>query len=413
MIDRFTPSAPQLLRNPYPTYARYRDEDPVHWGNASMSSLSGSWYLFRYEDNAAVLSDAATFASDSATVGIEVEVPAAFAPIRHIHQRWLGGIDPPDHRRLRAIMAKAFTPRRVEELAGRIWDITSKLVDDALAEGTKTIDLWRQMAFPMPMNVIGDALGVKPADWTVFQKWSQDISDAIDRAGDPETGKRGTDAILGLYAYFENLIDERRVQPVDDLFTAMISAADDEGSPMTKFDAITIAIELGFAGHETTTNGISLALIGLLSQEGTWQRAQEALRDKTRTDALLEELLRYTTPVQRQRWRWAARDTEIAGRRISRGESVVSVLGAANRDPLVFANPDTIDFDRPRKKHLTFGIGTHYCLGSHLAKLELETALRILSDRLPKLELAVPMPELPWNNNFLVPGPVALPVVPS
>jgi cytochrome P450 len=409
MTERFTPSEPQLLRDPYPTYSRYRDEDPVHWGNASMATLPGSWYLFRYAENAAMLGDAETFVSDAATVGMEIELPEAFAPIRHIHQRWLGGIDPPDHRRLRAIMAKSFTPRRIQELGRRIWDITSTLVDDALADGSDTIDLWRQVAFPMPMNVIGDALGVLPEDWTVFQKWAQDISDGVDRAGDAEAGKRGAQAILGMYAYFEELIERHRKRPGDDLLTAMITAADDDGNPMTQFDAIAIATELGVAGHETTTNSISLAMVGLLNQDGGWARAQEALR--LNADPVLEELLRFTTPVQRQRWRWAAKDTELAGRPIKRGESVVSLLGAANRDPEVFKEPDIIDFDRPRKKHLTFGIGTHFCLGSHLAKLELGTALRILSDRLPKIELAMPVTELPWNHNFLLPGPTAVPVV--
>ncbi len=410
MIERFTPSAAQLLRDPYPTYARYREADPIHWGNASMASLPGSWFLFRYAENAAVLSDAATFASDPATVGLHMEPPEAFAPIKHIHQRWLGGIDPPDHRRLRAIMAKAFTPRRVEALATRIWEITTRLVDDALAE-SDTIDVWRQVAFPMPMNVIGDALGVRQDDWQTFQLWAQDISDAVDRAGDVEAGRRGADAILGMYAYFEKLIEERRTHPVDDLFTAMITAADDDGNPMTQFDAIAIATELGVAGHETTTNGISLALIGLLTQEGGWAAAQAALASKARTDLLLEELLRFTTPVQRQRWRWAVKDTELGGRKMTRGESVVSLLGAANRDPDVFAEPDRIDIDRKRHKHLTFGLGTHFCLGSHLAKLELETALRILADRMPKMRLATPVDELPWNHNFLLPGPTALPVV--
>ena len=278
MTKRFTPSDPQLLRDPYPTYARYREEDAVHWGIASMATLPGSWYLFRYAENAEMLSDSETFVSDAATVGMEIELPEAFAPIRHIHQRWLGGIDPPDHRRLRTIMARSFTPRRIQELSQRIWDITSTLVDDALADSSGTVDLWRQVAFPMPMNVIGDALGVLPEDWTVFQKWAQDISDGVDRAGDAEAGKRGAQAILGMYAYFEELIERRRKQPVDDLFNAMITAADDDGNPMTQFDAIAIATELGVAGHETTTNGISLAMVGLLTQDGGWARAQEALR---------------------------------------------------------------------------------------------------------------------------------------
>jgi cytochrome P450 len=131
---------------------------------------------------------------------------------------------------------------------------------------------------------------------------------------------------------------------------------------------------------------------------------------KGRADPVLDELLRFATPVQRQRWRWATQDTVIRGRKVSRGESVVSLLGAANRDPDVFVRPDVIDFERPRKRHLTFGVGTHFCLGNHLAKLELNTALGLLSERLPDMRLAVPVEEIPWNQNFLLPGPAALPV---
>ncbi|MFF3872192.1 cytochrome P450 [Streptomyces sp. NPDC001978] len=408
MNARFSPNAPELLRNPYPVYARYREADPVHWGIASMATLPGSWFLFRYQENAEVLSNSTLFVNDASSVGMEIEIPEAYKPIRHIHQRWLGGIDAPDHRRLRTIMAKAFTPRRVEALATRINDITVKLVDDALAQGDE-VDIWSQIAFPMPMNVIGDALGVRPEDWGTFQQWAKDITDGVDRAGDIEAAKRGTDAILGMYAYFEDLIKERRAHPVDDLFNAMVTAADDTGSVMTEFDAISIATELGVAGHETTTNAISLSFAALLAEEGGWERTQEAFA--TTPDAVMEELLRFTAPVQRQRWRWAMEDTQIAGREIKRGDSVVSILGAANRDPAVFVDPDIIDFDRPAQKHLTFGLGTHFCLGSHLAKLELGTALRVMSARMPTMALAMNPDELPWNHNLMLPGPAGVPVV--
>jgi cytochrome P450 len=405
-LERFNPLDPSLLSNPYPTYAKYRRVDPVHWGETTMAGLSGSWYVFRHEDNLTVLTDAATYVNNPATVGRHAEIPEAFKPVARIFGRWLGGMDPPDHTKLRSAMVKAFTPRRVLALQPRIEYITSKLLDEALAKSDGRFDVISDLSFPIPMSVIGDALGVAEDEWGLFRTWAEEITEAVDRTGDPEAARAGARAIEEMCAYFERLIAERRRQPTDDLMSAMVAAADDEGQPMQELDAVAIAIELGVAGHETTMNSVAISVLGLMQQRDRW----EQLTNEPSTDlwdAAVEEMLRWSTPVQRQRWRWATRDVALGEREIEAGQPVVSLLGAANRDPQVFRDPDRIDFGRPGARHLTFGFGSHFCLGSALARFELRTALRTLSERAPQIQLSDP-DHVQWRNNALLPAPTAV-----
>jgi cytochrome P450 len=399
----FNPVDPSLLGDPYPTYARYREADPIHWGLASMSDLPGSWYLFRHRDNVEVLADGERFANDPASVGMAHAVPEAFRPIAEVHQRWLGGMDPPDHRRLRSIMAKAFTPRRVAALAPRITEITAELVGRAAAKFGGIVDLVADVAFPLPMAVVGDTLGVAPQHFEQFQQWSADLSNAVDRAGDPEAAALGGAAVEGMVAYFADIVARRRGSPRDDLLGAMVAAADDDGAPMSEFDAIAIATELGVAGHETSTNAIVKSVLGLMDQRDRWEQLK-TLSDKA-FDAAVDELLRWSAPVQRQRWRWVTNEHTRDGRLFERGQSVVAILGAANRDPAVFGDPDRIDFGRPAGRHVTFGFGAHFCLGVTLARLEFTTALKALIVQLPDMQLATAPAAIEWKNNFILPGP--------
>jgi cytochrome P450 len=405
-LPRFNPLDLALLGDPYPIYTRYRETDPIHWGTASMSDLPGSWYLFRHQDNLDVLADTDRFANDPASVGMSHAVPEAFRPVATVFQRWLGGMDAPDHRRLRSIMAKAFTPRRVAELEPRIAQITSDLIDRAAAKSGDTIDLIADVAFPLPMAVVGDALGVAQPDWPLFQQWSADLSSAVDRAGDPQAAKLGGEAVKNMVDYFGDAVARQRRSPRDDLLGAMVAAADDDGQPMHEFDAIAIATELGVAGHETSTNAIAKSVLGLMDQRDRWDELK-TLSDKEFSEAL-DELLRWSAPVQRQRWRWITEEHERDGRLFERGQSVVAILGAANRDPSVFTDPDRIDFSRTGSRHVTFGFGVHFCLGAHLARLEFKTALKALTHHMPDMELASTPEETEWRNNFILPGPISV-----
>jgi cytochrome P450 len=405
-LPRFSPGDPTLLKDPYPTYTRYREADPVHWGNSTMADLPGSWFLFRHADNVALLSDSDTFANDPASVGMQAHVPPAFQPVAAIFQRWLGGMDAPDHRRLRTIMAKTFTPRRVADLRPRVEAITESLLSEAMQRGDSHLDVVGDLSFPLPMAVVGDALGVQEGDWRLFQGWAADISNAVDRAGDAVAAAAGSDAISGMFDYFKESVVERRRRPTDDLLSVMVAAADDEGAPMQEYDAIAIATELGVAGHETTTNGVAKSLLGLMAQRDRWEELKSM--SEVEMDAAIEELLRWSTPVQRQRWRWAVKDTVLGGQKIERGQSVVSVLGAANRDPEQFPDPDRIDFARSTEGHLTFGYGSHFCLGSSLARLEMKVALRQLATSLPDMRLVEDPVDIEWRNNSIIAGPARL-----
>lgn len=402
-LPRFDPLDSALLGDPYPIYARYRDADPIHWGFASMSDLPGSWYLFRHQDNVDVLADSQRYANDPASVGMAHAVPEAFQPVAHVFQRWLGGMDAPDHRRLRAIMAKAFTPRRVAALQPRIASITTQLLRTALDKSGGTFDLIGDVAFPLPMAVVGDALGVAPEDWPLFQQWSADLTDAVDRAGSPEAGRLGGQAVKHMVEYFAASVERQRRDPKDNLLGAMVAAADDDGEPMSEFDAIAIATELGVAGHETSTNAIAKSVLGLMAQRERWEELK-LLTDKS-LDSAIDELLRWSAPVQRQRWRWVTETHEVSGRLFERGQSVVAILGAANRDPSVFTDPDKIDFARNHGNHITFGFGVHFCLGAHLARLEFKTALSALMEALPDMELVGSAQDIAWRANFILPGP--------
>lgn len=403
-LPQFNPVHPELLKDPYPTYALYRESDPVHWGKATLTSIPGSWYLFRHDHNSEVLSNGKLYASDPATVGMDESVPEAFKPVAYIFQHWLGGMDPPKHRVLRAALAKAFTPRRIADLEPGITEITTDLINAALARGDGQLDVRADIAFPLPMAVVGAALGVAKEDWSLFQGWSADVTSAVDHAGEPGYAAKGAAALQAMADYFATLVAQCKKAPGDDLLSAMLAAAAEEGKDIEEFDIIAIATELGVAGHETTSNSVSKSVLSLMEQRPQWDEFV-GLPDEA-VGRAVEEMLRFAAPVQRQRWRWVTADTTLGGRQLKRGDAVVSILGAANRDPEVFKNPDVIDFDRPNAKHLTFGFGTHFCIGSHLARLEMRLALGALAKVLPDMELVEDPKDIEWIPNFLLPSPV-------
>jgi cytochrome P450 len=407
-LPRFDPGAQRLFDHPYEVFAEYRKADPVHWGVASMRNLDGSWYLFRYEENAEVLSNAEIFANDPATAGHESSVPEVFRPIATVFQRWLGGRDGFDHKRLRSVLAKAFTPRRIAALRPRVEEITNSLIETAVERGAGTFDIVQDLSFPLPMSVVGDALGVKREDWHLFQNWAGDIAIALDKTSDPVAAAAGATAMRGMVDYVQELVARRRVEPKDDLLSAMVTEADDEGTAMSELDVIAIATELGFAGHETLTNGIGKAVLGMMEQRDRWVELGTLTGDAL--DKAIDELLRWTSPVQKQRWRWATADTVLGDRKIKHGQSVVSVLAAANRDPNHFPDPDRIDFQRTSGRHMTFGLGNHFCIGSQLARFEMRSALGSLATRFPNLRLTVDPKDIHWKHDFALPGPETVPV---
>jgi cytochrome P450 len=399
-LERFNPNWPQLFADPYPVYDRYRAEDPVHWGLATNPKLSGSWYTFTYDDCITVLGDP-RFKSDPSAVGMADAWPPAFAPIAGVFLEWLGALDPPKHSRIRAVMAKAFTPRRIRELEPRIRVIANALLDQKLSR-SDSFDLVSSYAFPLPMAVIGDMLGVPEPDREQFRELSTQFARAIDTPGDELATEAGSAAALQMLDYFRGQLELRRAHPADDLMTAMMTAAADDGQVMTEFEILATAIELIVAGHETTVNTAAKATLGML-RDGTW--AALAARPEQLSGEGMEELLRWASPLQRQRNRWVTEPIELHGKHLQVGDAVVVMLGAANYDPAKFPSPRRLDMSRPAARHMTFGHGPHLCLGAHLARLELTVALQTLLRRAPDLELRG---EVEWRRNALIPGPAVL-----
>jgi cytochrome P450 len=319
-------------------------------------------------------------------------------------QAWLGALDAPDHTRIRSVMANAFTPRRVRALAPRIRVLASDLLAGALRRD-RPFDLVADYAFPLPMAVIGDLLGVPEADREQFRDLSVRFAEALSNPGSPEVAEAGGAATRYMLDYFSGLLAARRVAPGDDLISAMLLAANDEGQVMTELEVLAEAIEMIVAGHETTVNTVAKAAHELLAG-GRW--ASVAARPPDLTGPALEELLRWVSPAQRERNRWVSEPMEIGDRELAVGDAVVVMIGSANHDPNRFRRPHELVLDRPPARHLTFGHGPHTCLGATLARMEVGTAMDVLLTGAPRLGL---VGDVRWRNNTMIPGPESLVVL--
>jgi cytochrome P450 len=306
--------------------------------------------------------------------------------------------DPPDHSRLRGLVAKAFTPRAVERMRPRVEQILKELLEARPAHGA--MELVREFAAPLPVRVIAEMLGVPPEDHLRFRDWSNEIVRSLGE-GTFDDQRAALRATAELRAYFEAIVEARRVAPRDDLISALV-AAEQNGDRLKLSEMFATLVLLLVAGNETTTNLISNAVLALLRNPE--QLALLRLQPE-RVPAALEEILRYDSPVQLTS-RVAKHDCTVAGHRVRRGQQLVLLLAAANRDPAVFADPERLDIARNDVRHLSFSQGQHYCLGAQLARLEGTLALEALVTRYPELRL--PEQKLTWRNNTILRGPKEL-----
>ncbi|RKN47501.1 cytochrome P450 [Micromonospora endolithica] len=310
--------------------------------------------------------------------------------------------DPPEHTRLRKLLAREFTMRRVESMRPAVQRLADRLVDDIardLTDGTGEVDLLPAYAVPLPIIVISGLLGIPQADQERFRAWTRAILQPL---GSP--GK--ADGVREFSAYLSDLMEAKRAHPGDDLFSALVAAeADDRLSPQ---ELIGTAILLIVAGHETTVSLIANGVLALLRHPGQLEQV------RARTELLpaaIEEFLRYDAPLDRATARWAVEDLEIAGTPVPKGAMVIAALGSANRDETVFPDPDRLDVNREHAhRHLAFGRGIHHCVGAPLARLEAETAIGTLLRRFPSIELAVPAEKLHWTPTIVMNSLDALPV---
>jgi cytochrome P450 len=389
----FNPMDPAFVADPYPTYRQLRAEDPVH------HSPLGFWVLTRYDDVVAALRDPRL-----AKEAIAAFVAARFgAPVPIMGFSMLDR-DPPDHTRLRSLVSKAFTPRVVEGLRPRIQQIVDGLLARAREQGA--MDLIEEFAYPLPVNVICEMLGVPVEDHERFKGWSLDIARGLDSIllpPDSEVPKRSVASRTALADYFRELIAKRRAKPRADLLSGLI-AAEEAGDKLSEHELLATCILLLIAGHETTVNLIGNGTLALLRHPDQLRR----LRDNPGLiGTAVEELLRFDGPVQRTA-RIPSEDVVIAGRTIAKGEMVMPFIGAADRDPTQFPDPDRLDIGRTDNRHIAFGWGIHFCLGAPLARVEGQIAINTLVQRLPKLALATEAPE--FRQSLTLRGLKSLPV---
>jgi cytochrome P450 len=387
----------------YSTFAQMRADDPV----LCQSGLDGEtmiWFVTRHDDVVRVLLDDERFVRDP-SLALSPEqleestsrMPESFAFIeQHMLNR-----DGADHRRLRRLVTKAFTPRMVEQLRPRIEEIAGGLLDAVEARGE--MDIVEEYAFPLPITVIAELLGIPVADRDRFRRWSNAI---VTPAFGPDALTEFGSLMADFVGYLHSLFERRRSEPEEDLISALLQVRDG-GDALSEQELFSMVVLLIVAGHETTVNLIANAVLALL--EHTDQLA-ELRRDPARVSAAIEECLRYDGPVERALNRWAASDVDLGGHTIRRGDDVIVVLGSANRDPERFRDADLLDLDRGDTKHVAFGRGSHYCLGAPLARLEGEVALTTLLRRLPGVRLAVAREELRWRPVPLFRSLVSLPV---
>ncbi len=391
----FDPFLPEFNANPYPFYRRLREADPVH------QSPLGFWVLTRYDDCVLVLRD-----PRFGRAGFEAVLESVYG--NSVEQGRLPTSmlfrDPPDHTRLRGLVSRAFTPRVVEGLRPRIQQIVDALLDRVRDVGR--MEVISDLAYPLPVTVISEMLGVPEEDRERIKQWSADIARSLDAIGlptDPAIVDRGRTARLAIGDYFRSLLPDRKKYPRGDLLSLLIEA-EEQGDKLSEGELLATCVLLYIAGHETTVNLIGNGLLALLRHPAELERLRS---DASLTQSAVEELLRYDGPVQRTA-RITNTDVEISGHKIPKGAMVVPVIGAANRDPAHFPSPDRLDVSRPDNRHIAFGFGIHFCLGAPLARLEGQITLETLLRRLPRLALATETPE--WRDSQVLRGLKALPV---
>lgn len=391
----WNPFDPEFNADPYPHYHRLRETDPVH------EVAPGIYLVTRYDDAVELLRDA-RFGKD----GYQALLAARFGDDRTRPGLAVSMLfrDPPDHTRLRGLVSQAFTPRVVEQLRGRVERLVDELLDRAADR--RAMDVIADLAYPLPVTIISEMLGVPAADRDTIREWSTHLAGSLDAIllGQPDLVERGIAGREGLVGYFRDLAAERRRRPGPDLLSALLEA-EERGDRLTEDELLATCVLLYVAGHETTVNLIGNGTLALLRHPA--QLAALAA-DPALAESAVEELLRYDSPVQRVGRICDGDDVEFAGRPIPKGAVVVAVIGAANRDPAHFPDPDRLHLARPDNRHVAFGRGIHFCLGAPLARLEGRIGIQALVRRYPRIRLDTDRPA--WRPGVTLRGLEALPV---
>jgi len=387
---------PEVLADPYPLYRHLREEDPVHW-----DPYLSAWVVTRYRDVVSVLqrfsADRTPTPEQLTAMGLEELNPAARLMVRQMLF-----MDPPAHGRVRSLAARAFTPRRVEQLRGHIQDITERLIDEVAL--SHRMDVIEDLAVPLPAIVAAELMGVPTEDHGMLKAWTTDFAEILGNfQHNPDHVPRMLAAVEGLTTYFQDAVRRRGHHQDVGLIGAMLDAEVD-GDRLSEDEVIANCIITLVGGQETTTNLIGNGVLALLMHTDQLQRLRD---DPALIPSGVEELLRFESPSQHTA-RIAPEDVQIDDRVIRRGQATIAVLGAANRDPERFPDPDRLDVTRTDNRHVACGWAAHFCFGAPLARIEGQVAFEALLRRLPQLTLEAGA--LAWRTNLGLRGLTALPV---
>jgi hypothetical protein len=387
---------PEVLANPYPLFRRLRSEDPVHW-----DAFLHTWVVTRYVDVLEVLHN---FSAERTHTPEKLEAMglAQISPIAQLMVKQMLFMDPPGHTRLRSLASHAFSPARVAVLRTHIREIVNRLLDTVQAKGQ--MDIIADLGDPLPAIVTAEMLGVPLEDRHQLKAWSTNFAEMLGNfQHNPEHAARMLRTVQDMTAYFHDRIRELKNIPRDGLVHSLMTAEID-GDRLTEEEVVANSIVTMVGGLETTTNLIGNGVLTLLRNPGEIERMQE---DQSLIPSAVEEMLRYESPSQHT-GRLAPEDVEWEGKVIRKGQAVMAVMAAANRDPERFPDPDRFDVARTDNRHLAFGYAAHFCFGAALARVEGQEAFEAMVRRLPGLELQ-PGP-LVWRNNLGLRGLTALPV---
>ncbi|MCM2996973.1 cytochrome P450 [Paenibacillus cellulositrophicus] len=386
-----------FIQQPFPVYAKLRENEPVH--RLLLPSGHYAWMVSRYEDAVKILQDGRFVTSPPHQGQMGEKQP----PHMEIISNNLLSVGPEDHQRLRRLVQKAFTPRMIEKLRGRIEQVSEGLLDKVLASDKRDIDLIEEYAFPLPIIVICEMLGVPLEDQDKFRIWSNTIMEGV---SNPQLSHKMDEVMKSFVEYLQQLIADRRKHLKEDLISDLISV-EEQGDKLTEHELYALVFVLIIAGHETTVNLIGNGILAFLEHP---EQKRLLMEKPDLIQSAVEEVLRFNGPAEVSNIRWAIEDVDFYDNMIQKGDMMLVALSSANRDSMQFDEPDTFDITRKVNNHIAFGKGVHYCLGAPLARLEGEIAINDLFRRLPDIRLNTDPLLLEWRPGMIIRGLKRLPI---